>query len=271
MFRDDPGERLEFYRPAAAPGIEILKADNSFEPWHVYHEQYAICAARVAANTTRYRGKVEVFNDRSVSFFEPGECHRNLRSYKHADFKVVFVQPWVFERESAELGGSAAPHFDLFPRAPAPGLFDTVYSYCESVESGADALEQESRLACCIERFLASAERPVRKAHSTNPAGIARAKRYLADRYNEAVTLGELAAISGMSKYHLLRDFARNVGLPPHAYQVHMRIERARALLRRRLLPVEVAHTVGFADQSHFTRHFKRIWGITPAAYARLT
>jgi AraC-like DNA-binding protein len=79
----------------------------------------------------------------------------------------------------------------------------------------------------------------------------------------------ELSAIAGLSPFHLVRSFTRRFGLPPHAYQIHVRVERARALLTTGMPPVQVASSVGFADQSHFTRHFRRINNVTPANYAR--
>ena len=99
---------------------------------------------------------------------------------------------------------------------------------------------------------------------------MVRARCYLIDHYNQSVTLDDLSSASGISKFHLLRAFTRYWGMPPHSFQVHVRVERARGLLRRGLLPVEAAMVVGFADQSHLTRHFKRIWGITPGAYGRM-
>jgi AraC-like DNA-binding protein len=72
-----------------------------------------------------------------------------------------------------------------------------------------------------------------------------------------------------MSRFHLARGFAREFGLPPHAYQIALRVERARALLARGLRAVDVAAAVGFADQSHFARHFTRAVGVTPGRYAR--
>jgi AraC-like DNA-binding protein len=268
MIREDPRERLTFYRPTTCPGVEILDAVDSFEPWHVFHEQYAVCAVKMAATNIKYRSKVEACDDLSVSFFEPGEVHRNLKVHKRSDFKVLFIRPDVFERAAAEMSGHT-PHFDLFP-ASGDDLFKTVYSYCHSVESGAEVLEQQSRLARCIGHFMRCAERPVKAETHVDESAIRRARSYLMERYNQAITLEELATASGISKFHLAHAFAKRLGLPPHAFQVHVRIERARGLLRRGLLPVEVAMIVGFADQSHLTRHFKRMWGITPAAYARL-
>ena len=104
--------------------------------------------------------------------------------------------------------------------------------------------------------------------HSPQRA-VERVRRYLDRRYNEAVSLCELAALAKLSRFHLLRAFRRHTGLPPHAYQKRLRIERACDLLRSGISPAEVAIRVGFADQSHFTRHFKQLCQITPARYAR--
>jgi AraC-like DNA-binding protein len=106
--------------------------------------------------------------------------------------------------------------------------------------------------------------------HSNTPRAIERAKQYLHDNFNELVSLDELAALAKLSRFHLLRAFARHTGMPPHTYQLQLRIDRACVLLRAGVTAAEAATQVGFADQSHFTRHFKRIWCITPGQYARL-
>ena len=268
MFRDDPREKLAFYRPRAIPGVEILSAVDSGEPWHVYHEQYAFCAVHHAATHIVYRGRVEPIGNRSVSFFEPGESHHNAKVHIRSDFKVLFIKPEVFERAAQEAGSPQPPHFDLLPRRAPPDIMDTVYSFCEAVEQGDATLEQEARLISCLNRFMACAERPVRTARQDERPAVTRAKRYLTERFNESVTLDELSAVAGISKFHLVRQFAKQTGLSPHAFQVHVRIERARMLLQQGFSPAEIAMLVGFADQSHLTRHFKRIWGITPGAYA---
>jgi len=57
--------------------------------------------------------------------------------------------------------------------------------------------------------------------------------------------------------------------MPPHAYQVRIRVEAARRMLLSGFAIATVAAELGFADQSHFTRHFRRVMGITPAQYVR--
>ena len=96
---------------------------------------------------------------------------------------------------------------------------------------------------------------------------VERAKSYLQERFHESVRLDELAAVARVSRFHLVHAFTRETGLPPHAYQMHIRVERARRLLQGGLSAAGAAASVGFADQSHFTRWFKRIMRVTPSCY----
>ena len=80
-------------------------------------------------------------------------------------------------------------------------------------------------------------------------------------------TLAELAALSGVSRFQLLRGFAREVGATPHAYVVQRRVLLARRLVAQRRSLAEAAAGAGFADQSHMTRAFVPEFGITPARY----
>ncbi|HEY0468097.1 MAG TPA: helix-turn-helix domain-containing protein, partial [Polyangiaceae bacterium] len=73
---------------------------------------------------------------------------------------------------------------------------------------------------------------------------------------------------AGLSRFEALRAFKKRYGLPPHAYQLCLRIGHARRLLLEGAPAAEVAARCGFADQSHFTRHFKRFNGVTPMQYA---
>ena len=81
--------------------------------------------------------------------------------------------------------------------------------------------------------------------------------------------LEELASLANLSPYHLARVFRDEIGMPPHAYQTQARLGRTRVLLLRGWPPARVAQETGFADQSHLTRRFKRLVGVTPGRYAR--
>jgi len=96
---------------------------------------------------------------------------------------------------------------------------------------------------------------------------VAKAVRVLDDRPESSISLGELAKLSGVSRYQLLRGFAREMGITPHAYLLQRRVRNAQRLLKAEHAPAEAAAEAGFADQSHMTRVFVRQLGITPARY----
>jgi AraC-like DNA-binding protein len=100
-------------------------------------------------------------------------------------------------------------------------------------------------------------------------SAIQRVKAYLAEHYAEDVSLETLASIAHLSEFHLARLFRQIVGLPPHAYQIQVRLWHARKLLAQDFSVSYVAHETGFFDQTHFTHLFKRHVGVTPGIYRK--
>jgi AraC-like DNA-binding protein len=97
---------------------------------------------------------------------------------------------------------------------------------------------------------------------------VRRARDFLLDHLAEEVTLDAVAEHARADKFHLCRAFSRELGFPPYAFLTQARIARARMLLRRGVRASDVAQLVGFCDQSQMHRHFVRIVGCTPGAYA---
>ncbi|MGH3313164.1 MAG: AraC family transcriptional regulator [Streptomyces sp.] len=132
-----------------------------------------------------------------------------------------------------------------------------------------DELEAESRLALIGER-LRGHLRPRLVAHPAEAGrGVAHSLRELLDeRLLHGVSLEEAAKLVHAHPTHLVRAFSAAFGIAPHQYLMARRIDRARRLLLDGRPPAEVAAAVGFYDQSHLTRHFKRLVGIAPGRYA---
>jgi transcriptional regulator GlxA family with amidase domain len=85
---------------------------------------------------------------------------------------------------------------------------------------------------------------------------------------NCSIDLTTLASVAGVSVHHFARGFKQSVKVTPHHYLVQKRVERARELLARTELSLsEIAYAVGFADQSHLTRHFRQMLGATPRQF----
>jgi AraC-like DNA-binding protein len=173
-----------------------------------------------------------------------------------------------------------------------PSLFSAVARDFAEFQPFVDGAGGEARLACCLagegalrhaneaagseealRRFLGYALHAcrggVRPAEHGAHAVVLRIRDYLRREFARTVTLDELGRRAGMCRFALARAFTREVGLPPHAYQTQLRVLRACELIREGTPLSAVALHVGFSDQSHLCRHFKRILGMTPGAYGR--
>ena len=129
-----------------------------------------------------------------------------------------------------------------------------------------DGLAVEERLLRCLMRVLHRHAAHGALAGGASPP-VMKAVRRLDAAPEVPTSLAELAALSGVSRFQLLRGFAREIGTTPHAYLVQHRVRLARRLLAAGRSAADAALLVGFADQSHMTRAFVRQFGITPGRY----
>ena len=98
---------------------------------------------------------------------------------------------------------------------------------------------------------------------------VKRVRDCLESRYAENLTLEELARIADLSPFHLISVFRKELGLPPHAYQIRLRLNHAKALLAQAATIGEAALKSGFFDQSHFTNHFRKVFGYPPGVHLK--
>jgi AraC family transcriptional regulator len=97
---------------------------------------------------------------------------------------------------------------------------------------------------------------------------LLRAVDYLHERFLGRPSLAELSSVAGVSPEHFNREFRRVYRMGPAEYVRYLRLSWAAERLRGHCQPVaEIACAAGFADQSHFTRHFRKLFGVTPAAF----
>jgi AraC-like DNA-binding protein len=156
------------------------------------------------------------------------------------------------------------------PTIADPALAAAVRALHGALRRGAPALESDTRVALVAERLAARLRGTPPAAHGVPGRGVADAVRDLLDADpGTPPTLADLAAAVSASPTHLVRAFTRRFGLPPHAYVVARRVDAARRLLLAGRAAADVAATVGFHDQPHLTRTFRRHVGTTPAAFQR--
>lgn len=100
-----------------------------------------------------------------------------------------------------------------------------------------------------------------------SPVQWRRIQEFCDAHLSEKITLDDLAAVCGLDRFQFLRLFKHSIGMTPHAWLVRLRLERACSLLNRSHQLTRVAQDVGFYDQSHFNRAFRRAFGVPPSQY----
>ena len=124
-------------------------------------------------------------------------------------------------------------------------------------------------LAVLLLRHVLAPRRLARGRDGVLPRGRLRAVvEYIEEHLDAGPTLAQMAAVAHLSPYHFARQFKAATGLPPYQYVIMRRVERAKLILQSGDLPLaEVALDAGFSDQSQFSRHFKRLVGVTPGQF----
>ncbi|UQA56178.1 helix-turn-helix domain-containing protein [Polyangium aurulentum] len=252
------GERAHFARSRFVPGLVAFALDNTTSCRSWLHETVDFCAVLEGSADVTYRRSNLTFERGDTMIYAPGETHRDRRIHKAGYVRVTSVAPSLFPR----------PLEPYRARFQDPALLSAIVALHDAVTTSAPGLDQESLLAELVARAEvhidgASAE-PARA-----PAAVRRVMDLIHARYAEALSLDMLAEAAGISKFHLVRVFKRETGMPPHAFLNLVRVHRAGAKLAAGQPSAAVAVEVGFVDQSHLNRHFLRHLGVTPGRFQR--
>ena len=266
------GEYIRLWRPPNTTGVELYSARLLFHSYGKhFHDQYTLGINDAGLGSFWCRGANQQAVPRSVNLLGPGEVHTGAaKTDKGWTYRNVYLAPALVEAVARQLDWrpSAPPSFSLSVARDdrvwraADRLFRALHSPQSRLETDTAMLET---LRLLFERFANS--QPAKDRCSDNNHAVERARRYLKERYRDAVSLEELAVAARVSPFYLVRRFRRQVGLPPHAYQLQLRLQSAKAELKSDTSLAEIALKHGFFDQSHFHRHFKRTYGVSPGRY----
>lgn len=248
------------------PGIEAMTlVSNHHFPRHS-HDQFGLGV--IAFGAQRSWSGIGFVNASAgdVITLNPGEMHDGVPlDDKARGWRIIYFDPILMAREVEE---------DIVGRAEIirPVVHDPVLATQLARLFACLTSSHSDRLA--IEENLLRSLIYVLRKHGTvrpSPNGpspcVAKARQRLDSAPDTPVSLADLAALSGVSRFQLLRGFAHELGITPHAYLVQRRVCLARKLLAHGQTPAQAAVQSGFADQSHMTRAFVRYLGITPGSY----
>jgi AraC-like DNA-binding protein len=252
-----------------APGFRRLAAHfhgHAYDPHR--HDCYAVGVTLAGVQEFQYRGAIRASSAGQTMVLHPDEAHDGHAGIEDGfTYRMIYVDPALvcaaldgapppFVRDVVakddELAAIIAEAFEDFPNALAPMAVDATIA----------------RLADTLDRR--SDRRPASPGARHSFAAAERARQLLEETTDPAISSAELEQVSGLDRYALARAFRAAFGSSPHRYLVARRVARAQRLLSGGASLAEAAAGAGFADQSHFTRHFKAHLGLTPGRYISL-
>lgn len=251
------------------PGACVIRIDDAVECARLLVGGYLLLAPlRPDAVLGRYRVSGEEVTSTAgrTQLREPGDVHLTL-DRRSGTLRLLWLPTDHVEAIARELGWQTAPHW----RALAVDDED-LFAAQRRLHAGLEG-EGPVDVRAALRQIVALAleRHGDRRPHAGRGLRreLATVRDHLRARLASNVTLDELAALDGISKYHLAHMFTDAFGVPPHAYQILLRVNAARALLDAGVAIAEASARVGFADQAHLGRHFKKAFSVTPGQYLR--
>ena len=262
--------QLKFWRLPQLYNLELLHASNITHdyPRHV-HEECCFGIVLQGLETHICRGKSYQAFPGDLMLLNADEAHSSKSI--GTEYRVFHIHPEALSRIAAEVSGrNLPPPYFSDPVVTDPSLYRVLLLLHLKLEQKDSPLEQESELLSTMGLLLNrhskfhSTFSPVRK----EPDRLKLVLDYLKSHYTDNVSLSRLASIADLSPFYLLRIFHERIGVPPHEYQTQLRVTHAKRLICKGFPISQAALQAGFFDQSHFSRNFKRITGVSPGRYA---
>ena len=253
--------------------VELLHA---YYVQHAYprhsHDYYVISLIARGRQSFTHQGTKHRTPPGGLILINPEAVHTGEAADTHGfELRAIYPSLSVMETAVYELTGRRILPFFKQVQVDHAWATRNISSLHQAILSGADMLECESRmlwtLAELIKRYADIG--PEKRQMGKEKQAIHRVRQYIHEHFAESVKLNALAQHVSFSPYYLLRAFRAEVGMPPYAYLESVRIQRTQQLIKAGKALAEVAAEAGFSSQSHMTRQFKKIIGVTPGQYAQ--
>ncbi len=259
-----------FFRHPHLPHIELRMATDSRDCYQTHtHDEYSFGAIDAGDAVFSHGGQSTVLSPGMAVLMEPGMAHACNPVDQHAwSYRMLFVDAqWLHRSFLPFASGNHAHRLKLAQHASkAPAVYKALSRIANAMRDGTEALELDELLL----RFVAShALVPLKAAADlgSNDTALDAVRRLIDAQVDSHLSLEKLAQASPWSEFHLIRRFKQAYGQTPHAYQIDQRLNIAKKLLKQGVGAAHVAHQLGFADQAHFQRHFKKRHATTPKNY----
>ncbi len=240
-----------------------------------FHDEFQIGFSAEGYLENIRRGAKEIIAPNRLYFIQPGEIHAENAIIKEAlHLHFVFINQRLMDEITAESANRkhidvSFTNFLIENKFLNKLLLDKFKTLVSSLENGRSKLEQTGNLFDFIE---CAASKSIGEAVETRKNVVEKklvkvVKEYLSENLSENVSLDTLSQETHTSKFHLLRQFKRETGLTIHRYLIQLRICQAKEFLKSGKSISQTAFELGFNDQAHFSKCFKRFTSQTPGQF----
>jgi len=259
----------------AFPGIERIEAHffgDVFEPHR--HDTYALGLTLQGVQTFHYRGEKRYSMPGNIIVLHPDEVHDGgAATDVGLRYRMLYLEPSLLLRHPV-LRHPGASQLAL-PFVADPVMLDEplrkiLLEALVSMDEGLDELFVDGLVTEIALGLARHAGQPIKALGKPAWRQAQAARDYLEANADRQVRSSELEQITGLDRYALSRHFRALFATSPHRFLTMRRLQRARALIEVGQPLAEIAATVGFTDQSHLNRHFKKAFGLTPGRWAAL-
>lgn len=273
--RDNRHDHWLVARRDAETGIEGLRAHFSGHAYDPHdHDDMLIGYTEQGVQRFQCHRSLHTSVPGRAILIEPGALHDG-HAPEPGGFTYAMLylpQPWV-ERAArrldlAGLGGVESAFGSTL--VDDPGLVHAIRQAFLAIYGNEGRLARDQALDRLLARLGGQLLDAPTAGSLAAPPAVARVRDLLHEHMSANIGLDELVEMTGIDRFRLTRLFQRAFGTSPHAYLVRLRLRAARRLLAAGHTPAQVAAEVGFADQSHLGRWFRRAYRMTPATYRRM-
>lgn len=260
-------QKWEVYNPQQQTRLK-LKSPH-------FHDEYQIGFVSEGAIENTYRKRKVLVTPQKLYIIQPGEIHaEDLVKAQTLRFCFAFINPQQLSQSVDEMTDGKQVNVDFNHLLVTNNLLnnqlvENTDLFFSAVQYTSSSLEYETRFLNWLTSVLAncSTSKLAFKPLGNEPKAVEAVKVYLADNFAQPTPLALLADVASLSKFHLLRSFVKETGMTIHDYQTQLKICKAKELLKKGKPIVDVALELGFFDQAHFSKCFKRFTSQTPGRF----
>lgn len=261
-----------FYRDPELPDFEIkICDDKSLSYKKHFHEEYSVGAVRTGSTKVWCGGREWLTKEGQYLSIPPGMPHScNPDETSEWKYHMLFIRPDWIKRQGWPADRLLQEPLLLQP-AVGYRLTNWMNRLIQCFANRLGPLETETAALEIMQIIRSGATKEENGAGygGSEAAALQAVREHLKEHARDKVTLADLEQLSGLSRYHLVHAFKRAYRVPPHAYQNVVRINAAKKELTKDRSIAEVALETGFFDQSHFSKCFKDVVGVSPLKYAQ--